>query len=175
MVAAENVAAARLPGEGTVTDAGSGATTVSHVGIALQPIVSSGASMSHQSDVVTAARIAADAAAQTALAAGTKSQRASVYAAVIGAVGVFIAMIVKEWSEQRQAAVAAGVEMRLLDGIKARILQPERPPAFQPPQAGEASVSRCIAPMERAAASDLFKALERRFPIAIVIAPKVSS
>jgi len=79
-------------------------------------------------------------------------------------------------SERRDnelAAVAVGLEARLLEGIKARILEPVRPPARQPPQAGVPSVVRRILPLERAAGSALFKELERGPPIDIVIAPKV--
>jgi hypothetical protein len=65
------------------------------------------------------------------LAAATKTQKAAILAAVIGIVFVLIGMLVNDWSEQRQAAVAADVGARLLAGIKARILQPSRPPAVR--------------------------------------------
>ena len=143
-----------------------------------------------ESETVSAARIAADATAQASKTTGTISFVTTVSAAVIGVVSLLLAAhytgrfaidaakVPSEASEKQDrelAAVAAGVELRLLDGIKARILQPKRPPAFQPPQAGEASVCRRILPLERAAASALFKELEQEYPIDIVIAPKVSS
>lgn len=97
---------------------------------------------------------------ETSPAADRATNAAASIASVSSAATVTTAQVPSDaLKEERKelSAIPGVLEWRLLDGIKARILQPVRPSIFQPVQDGEEMGIRRIVPLRRDGAHQLFR------------------